>query len=163
MSCISIIAAVAKNYAIGKDNQLLCYVPGDLKRFKEITTGKVVVMGRHTLESLPSGPLPNRKNIVITTMPEMIVDGAIAADSLNDAVDLATSEDEIFVIGGGSIYKQSIGLADKLYLTWIDAELDGDTFFPELNFEEWRETFREDYPPSEKCPYSYSFVNYERK
>jgi dihydrofolate reductase len=159
---VSIIAAIAKNYTIGKNNKLLCSVPGDLKRFKELTTGHAVVMGRHTLESLPNGPLPNRKNIVITTMPEQIVDGCLPADSINDALELAGREDEIFIIGGGSIYKQSIALANKLLLTWIDHEFEGDTFFPAIDFSQWRETFREDHPADEKFPYSYSFVNYER-
>lgn len=163
MCCISIIAAVAKNYAIGKDNDLLCHIPGDLKRFKELTSNHTVIMGRHTFESLPSGPLPNRKNIVITTMPEHLIDGCFAADSIEDAMDLADKEGEVFIIGGGSIYKQAIAKANKMYLTWINQELEGDTYFPAINLDEWNETFREDHLANENCPYSFSFVNYERK
>jgi len=163
MCYISIIAAVAKNYAIGKNNDLLCHIPGDLKRFKELTTKHAVIMGRHTFESIPIKPLPNRKNIVITSLPEHIVDGCLAADSIEDALELAGKEKEVFIIGGGSIYKQAIKKADRLYLTWINQELDGDVFFPAINFDEWKETFREDHEADEKSPFSFSFVNYERK
>lgn len=163
MSTVSIIAAVTKNLAIGKNNQLLCHIPGDLKRFKELTTGHVVIMGRHTFESLPNGPLPNRKNIVITTTPELIVDGAVAADSVQDAIDLASGNKEVFIIGGGKVYKQAVKCANKLYITWIHADIEGDTFFPEIDFKEWTEISREDFPVSDTCPYAFSYVNYERK
>lgn len=160
---VSIIAAIAKNYTIGKNNKLLCHIPGDLKRFKELTSGHAVIMGRHTLESLPNGPLPNRKNIVITTMPEQIVDGCLPADSIDDALDLAGKETEVYIIGGGSIYSQAITYANKMYVTWIEHEFEGDTFFPEIDLSQWRETFREDHQADDKCPYAYSFVNYEKK
>lgn len=163
MSEISIIAAVASNYAIGKNNGLLCHIPGDLKRFKEITTGHTVVMGRRTLESLPNGPLPNRKNIVLTSMPETIVNDCVAATSIEDALEVIEHEDEVFVIGGGAVYKQFMSRANKLYITWINNDFEADTFFPEINLDEWKEISREEHSPSEKCPYSFAFVNYERK
>ncbi len=163
MCSVSIIAAVAKNKAIGKNNGLLCHIPGDLKRFKSLTTNHAVIMGRHTFESLPKGPLPNRKNIIITTMPEHIVGDCFPADSLEDAFDLAGKEKEVFVIGGGAIYKQAIDKANKMYLTLINGEFEGDTFFPEVNFDEWKEIFREEHKASGDCPHDFSFVNYERK
>ena len=158
----SIIAAVAKNQAIGKNNGLLCHIPGDLKRFKELTTNHAVIMGRHTFESLPKRPLPNRKNIIITTLPEHIVDGCFPADSVEDALELAGKEDEVFIIGGGSIYKQTINIADKMYLTLIHQDMEGDTFFPDIDYTQWKEVFREDHKATGDCPFDFSFVNYER-
>lgn len=160
---LSIIAAVAANNAIGKDNQLLCYVPGDLKRFKELTTGCSVIMGRLTFESLPNGALPNRRNIVISSNSSLKLEGCELVSSLVEAIKSTEGENEVFVIGGGTVYKQALEFADKLYLTWINADLDGDTFFPEINYNLWSETFREDHESTEKCPYSFSFVNYKRK
>ncbi|MDR1679335.1 MAG: dihydrofolate reductase [Prevotellaceae bacterium] len=161
---ISIIVAVAQNLAIGKNNNLLCPIPGDLKRFKEITDGHTVIMGRKTWESLPNKPLPNRKNIVLSTQIDFVAEGALTVRTLDEAITLAKSDDEVFIIGGGQLYKQALPLADKLYLTWIKYDFtDADTFFPEIDFGQWHETFREDISPSEKCPYSYSFVDYEHK
>lgn len=162
MCKISIISAVAKNYAIGIDNGLLCHIPGDLKRFKDLTLNHNVIMGRKTFESLPYGPLPMRKNIVISDIPEDFIEGCYVAESIQDAFDIARNDKEVFIIGGGSIYKQTIDKADRLYLTWINKELEGDTFFPEIDFKQWKETFREDHETTANCPFSYSFVNYER-
>ncbi|MBN1462781.1 MAG: dihydrofolate reductase [Paludibacteraceae bacterium] len=163
MCKVSIIVALAKNFAIGKDNALLCHIPGDLKRFKELTLNHNIVMGRRTFESLPYGPLPKRKNIVISDIPEDFIEGCYIAESIEEAFELAKNENEVFVIGGGSIYRQTIDKADKLYLTWINTELEGDTFFPEIDLNDWKETFREEHEANGECPYSYSFVNYERK
>ncbi len=160
---VSIIAAVSKNLCIGNANKLLCHIPGDLKRFKELTTGHAVIMGRHTFESLPNGPLPNRKNIIITSMPEDIVQGCLPADSVEDALSMVENEDEVFVIGGGTIYKQFIHKADKMYLTWINKEFDGDTFFPEVDLNEWEEVARKEFPADNNCSFSFSYVDYLRK
>jgi dihydrofolate reductase len=130
---ISLIAAIAKNLAIGKDNKLLYYIPSDLKRFKKITTGHVVIMGKKTFESMNSKPLPNRTNIVIAMEKEYEAPGCIVANSIDEAFQKAREieKEEIFVIGGGSIYAQTLKHADKLYVTVIDrVHEDADVFFP---------------------------------
>ena len=130
---ISLIAAIAKNLAIGKDNKLLYYIPADLKRFKKITSGHVVVMGKKTFESMNSKPLPNRTNIVIAMEKNYVAEGCIVVNSIEEAFQKAREieKDEIFVIGGGSIYAQTLKHADKLYVTVIDrVHEDADVFFP---------------------------------
>lgn len=160
---VSIIVALAANNAIGKDNQLLCYVPGDLKRFKELTSGHTVIMGRLTFESLPNGALPNRRNIVISSNPDLHLAACETFLSLEDAIKAVQGEEEVFIIGGGMVYKQALEFADRLYLTQIEADLEGDTFFPAIDFSNWDETFVERHDLSEKCPYSFAFANYNRK
>lgn len=163
MSKISIIAAVADNYAIGKANKLIWHLPADLKHFKQLTTGHTVVMGKRTFESLPNGPLPNRKNVVLTSiLSESIQDGYFEAESLEEALDLCEHEEEIFIIGGSTVYKQSIDKADKLYITWVHDDFQADAFFPEIDFSQWKETAREDHEPDDKNAYRYSFVTYEK-
>jgi dihydrofolate reductase len=159
---LSIIVALADNYAIGKNNELLCEVPGDLKRFKEITSGQVVVMGERTYDSLPKKPLPNRHNIVLTDDEERIFPDCTVVHSINEAIEQMSGEKENFVIGGGSVYRQFLPVADQLYLTWIhDRFEDADTFFPDIDFSKWEETYRENYaPPSTQIPHS--FVIYRR-
>lgn len=130
---ISLIAAMAKNLAIGKDNKLLYYIPEDLKRFKKLTSGHVIVMGKKTFESINSKPLPNRTNIIITKDPAFQAPGCIVVHSVEEALSKAkeTEKEEIFIIGGGSIYTQTIKQADKLYVTVIDrVHEDADAFFP---------------------------------
>lgn len=130
---ISLIAAIAKNLAIGKDNKLLYYIPEDLKRFKKITSGHVVVMGKKTFESMGSKPLPNRTNIVISLERDYQAAGCVTAHSIEEALSKAKEleKDEIFIIGGGSIYAQTLRHADKLYVTVIDrVHEDADAFFP---------------------------------
>jgi dihydrofolate reductase len=164
MPKISIIAAVADNYAIGKSNNLPWHLPADLKHFKKLTTGHVVVMGKRTFESLPSGPLPNRKNIVLTSvLSEGVNVGYFEADSLEDAIDLCEHEDEIFIIGGATVYKQSLDKVDKMYITWVHDNFAADTFFPQFDLENWTEISREDYKADDKNPHDYSFVEYIRK
>lgn len=164
MSKISIIAAVADNLAIGKSNNLPWHLPADLMHFRQLTTGHAVVMGKRTFESLPKGPLPNRKNIVLTsTMSEGVNKGYYEADSLEDAVFLCEHEEQMFIIGGSTVYKQSIDKVDSLYITWVHAEFTADTYFPELKMEEWIEVKREDFTADEKNPYPYSFCEYKRK
>jgi len=164
MPKVSIIAAIAENMAIGKSNKLLCYLPADLKHFKEITTGHVIIMGRHTFNSLPIRPLPNRKNIVLTSMlSDGVTEGYFEVSSLEEALYLSENENEVFIIGGGSVYKQSIERADAMYITLIHHEFDADTFFPQIQDSEWKIVSEEKHPADEKNPYSYSFIHYERK
>lgn len=164
MSKISIIAAVADNYAIGKSNNLPWHLPADLKHFKSLTSGHAIVMGKRTFESLPSGPLPNRKNIVLTSiMSEGVNQGYFEADSLEDAIDLCEHEDKVFIIGGATVYRQSIDKVDSMYITWVHDEFVADTFFPQFDKEEWTEVSREDFDADEKNAYAYSFVEYKRK
>ena len=160
---ISIIAALGKNNEIGQDNRLLCRLPDDLKRFKEITSSHTVIMGRKTFESLPKGALPNRKNIVVSRNPDLQIEGAMVCSSLDAALLKCLDEEEVFIIGGAQIYRQALPMADKLYLTKIHAAFpEADVFFPEINYKEWREVGREMYLADEKHPYSFSFVEYER-
>jgi dihydrofolate reductase len=160
---ISIVVALGKNNEIGKGNDLLCRLPDDLKRFKEITTGHVVIMGRKTFDSLPKGPLPNRRNIVISRNKELKIEGAVVYPSLDYAFIKLMDEEEVFIIGGGQIYQQALSVADKLYLTKIHAAFpEADVFFPAIHSQEWREVSREMHPADEKHPYSFSFVEYER-
>lgn len=164
MSTISIIAAIADKSAIGKNQQLLCHMPSDMKRFKELTTGHAVIMGRKTFESLPVAPLPNRKNVVLTTMPEAGFVNCFACESMGAALDLCEKEDEIFIIGGALVYRQALRIADKMYITRIHHEFpDATSFFPVVNWELWEETEREEYPADEKNPYPYTYITYVRK
>ena len=159
MSKISIIAAVADNYAIGKSNNLPWHLPADLKHFRQLTTGHAVVMGKRTFESLPNGPLPNRKNIVLTSiMSEGVSEGYFEADSLEDAIFLCEHEEQVFIMGGATVYKQSIDKVDCMYITWVHNKFSADTFFPEIDFNVWEEVNREDFEADDKNPYSYSFV-----
>lgn len=163
MNNISIIAAIAENNAIGKNQQLLCHMPTDMKHFKELTTGHAVIMGRKTFESLPH-PLPNRKNVVLTTMPEAGFVNCFACESMGAALSICEKEEQIFIIGGALVYRQALALADKMYITRIHHEFkDATTFFPVVNWDEWEETEREEHPADEKNPYPYTFLTYIRK
>ncbi len=159
---ISIIVAVAQNFAIGKDNDLLFHLPNDLKRFKQITSGHTLIMGRNTLLSLPKWPLPNRRHIVITDSKEDNFEGCEMVYSLDQAIDKVENEQEAFVIGGGLVYRQFYPLAGKLYLTLVHKSFDADTFFPEIDFNEWQEVEREDLY-DEKNGFHYSNINLVRK
>lgn len=164
MSRISIIAAIADNNAIGKNRALLWHLPTDMAHFKELTTGHAIIMGRKTFESLPNGPLPNRKNVVLTTIPEADFINCFACDSMGEALDLCKNEDEIFIIGGALVYRQAIRLADTMYITRVHAEFkDADAYFPNINWDLWEEVSREDFPADEKNAYPYSFITYKRK
>lgn len=141
---ISIIAAVGADNAIGADGNLAFHISSDLKHFKELTVGKPVIMGRKTFESLPNGPLPNRRNIVISRNPEYSYPGVETAASLQDAIELTFDSPEAMVIGGAEIYRQALPMATKLYLTQIDATRpDADTYFPEINKDEWEQDSQE--------------------
>jgi dihydrofolate reductase len=135
---ISIIVAVAQNMAIGKDNKLLWHISDDLKRFKQLTSGQVVVMGRNTFLSLPKRPLPNRKNVVITDNPGECFEGCIMVNSIEAALSHCHQNEECFIMGGASIYRQFMPLADKLYITRVNKAFEGDTFFPQINSLKWK-------------------------
>ncbi len=159
---ISIIVAIAENFAIGKNNDLLFHLPNDLKRFKEITTGHTLIMGRNTLLSLPKWPLPNRRHIVITDKKDDVFPGCEVVFSIEEALEKVKNEKEAFIIGGGMIYRQFYPLAGKLYLTLVHKPFDADTFFPEINYSEWNEISRENFH-DEKNGFDYSNINLERK
>jgi dihydrofolate reductase len=159
---ISIIVAIAENFVIGKNNDLPWHIPADLKRFKKITVGHPVIMGKNTYLSLPKRPLADRVNVVITDDPKDEFEGCKVVRSIRDAIRLTTPEEESFVIGGASVYRQFLPFVDRLYLTLIHKKFEGDVFFPEINFSEWVELSREDLPYDESLGFSYSYVTYER-
>ena len=159
---ISIIVAITQNFAIGKDNDLLFHLPNDLKRFKQITTGHPVIMGRNTLLSLPKGALPNRRNIVITDNPDEIFDRCEMVFSIEEALEAVENESEAFIIGGGTIYRQFFPLAGKLYLTLVHRDFDADIWFPEIDYSQWEVMAREDLF-DEKNGFSYSNLDLKRK
>lgn len=159
---LSIIVAVAQNFAIGKNNDLLFHLANDLKRFKQITTGHPVIMGRNTLLSLPKGALPNRRNIVITDNPEDKFMGCEMVFSIDEAIEAVKNESEAFIIGGGMIYRQFFPLAGKLYLTLVHRDFEADTFFPEVDYSAWTEQSREDIY-DEKNGFNYSYLNLKRR
>lgn len=158
---ISIIVAVAANGVIGDNNSLLWHISEDLRNFKRITSGHPVVMGRKTFESL-GRPLPNRTNVVVSrTVTE--IEGCRVAASLNEAIAMFPEDEEVFIIGGAQIYAQALDAADKLYLTRVEHDYEGDTSFPEWDTTRWRLTSREAFPRGEKYPYPFAFEEYERK
>ena len=156
---ISIIVAVARNWAIGMNNQLLWHIPEDFKWFKKHTSGHPVVMGKRTWQSLPVKPLPGRKNVVITDDPQDCFPGTICVGSIEDAINQMDISSENFIIGGGMVYRQFLPLAQKVYLTVVDRDFQADVWFPELEPAEWTEIFREAHPENEP---SYTFLIYER-
>ena len=161
---ISIIVAIAENYAIGKKGDLLCHLPADLKHFKEITSGKTVLMGERTFYSLPKHPLPNRRNIVLTDVQGKTFEGAEAVYSLEELCAKVQGEEEAFVIGGGMVYRQMMPIADKLYITHIHHSWeDADTFFPEIKEDEWKLIRSEEHKADEKNPYDFTFCTYNRR
>ena len=161
---ISLIVAAAENNAIGKNNQLLWHLPNDLKFFKNTTWGMPVIMGRKTFESV-NKPLPGRFNIVITRQADWKAEGVMVASDLQDALKKAaeTNCKEFFIIGGGEIYKQAFQLADKIYLTRVHTEIEGDTFFPEVKETEWQLKENHDFEINDKHKFSYSFQTWLRK
>lgn len=161
---LSIIVAIAENYAIGKKGDLLCHLPEDLRHFKTITAGHTVLMGERTFFSLPKHPLPNRRNIVLTDQAGKTFDGAEAVYSIDEAQSLVPAEQEAFVIGGGMVYRQFMTIADKLYITHIHHSWeDADTFFPEIDPAIWRQTSAERHEADENNPYAYTFAEYVRR
>lgn len=161
---ISLIVAASTNNAIGKNNQLLWHLPNDLRFFKNTTWGMPVIMGRKTFESV-NKPLPGRFNYVITRQPGWNAEGVKVATDINDALQKATETNckEIFIIGGGEIFKQSMDLADKLYMTRVHADLDGDVFFPEIDESKWQLISNTDLPADDKHSSAYSFQVWTKK
>jgi dihydrofolate reductase len=157
----SILVAVSENGVIGKDNNLVWHLPVDLKFFKEKTSGHHIIMGRKTHESV-GRPLPNRVNIVISRSADYKADGCIVVQSLKEAIDTVVDDSEAFICGGAEIYKQALDVADRMYLTRVHNEFEGDTFFPEFDTKVWIEKERVRVDPDEKNKYSCSFITYER-
>ena len=155
------IAAVARNRAIGFENKLIYWLPNDLKRFKALTTGHTIVMGRNTYDSLPKGALPNRRNVVLSrTVTEL--PGCDVFPSLQEALDSCAPDEDIYIIGGARVYAEAMPLADRLCLTLVDDEpQEADAFFPD--FSEWREVWREEHTTDERHGYNYAFVDFVRE
>ena len=161
---ITIIAAVAANRAIGFENKLLYWLPNDLKRLKTLTTGHTIVMGRRTFESLPKGALPNRRNVVITRQTDYAAPNIEVFHSFDEALQACATDEEVFIIGGESVYEAALPKADRLCLTHIEATPDeADTFFPAYDASQWIIESEEHYQPDEKNRLPYSFINYIRK
>ncbi len=164
---IHLIVAAAENNAIGKDNRLLWRLPEDMKFFKEKTSGHCVITGRKNYESIPEKfrPLPDRINIIVTRQKNYEAPGAFVVATIDDALELARSKNEadVFIIGGGEIYAQTISIADVIWLTRVHHTFDAHTFFPELNMQHWKETWREEFPINEKHIYAFTILKYEKK
>lgn len=158
---ISIIAAVARNRAIGFNNKLIYWLPNDLKRFKALTTGHTIIMGRNTFASLPKGALPNRRNIVLsTTVTEL--PGCECFASLDEALASCQADEDVYIIGGASVYEHALAKADRLCLTEVDdTPAQADTFFPP--YDGWRETWREEHGADERHEHAYAFVDYVKE
>lgn len=159
---ISIIVAMARDRVIGGNNQLLWHISEDLRRFKALTMGCAIIMGRKTYESIGRA-LPGRKNIVLSSDKSLELQGCVVVESIAQALEKCEDSQEIFVIGGGQIYEQTLAMADKLYITYVDAAYQGDTLFPEIDQNLWQETSREDFDAGEKFGSPFSFVDYIRK
>jgi dihydrofolate reductase len=160
---ISIIAAVSEDWGIGMDNELLWHISEDLKRFKKLTYGQSVIMGKKTWESLPKKPLPGRKNIVLTDDPNESIEFSITAYSIEDALNKCGKDEEIFIMGGGSVYRQFMPLADRLYITHVHKKAPADTFFPEIDPSIWEPIEKEEYMDDANGDLPYSYIIYQRK
>ena len=162
---IILIAATAKNRVIGRDNQLIWNLPSDLRRFKNLTTGHFLLMGRKTYESI-GRPLPNRTHLIISRNPDFQApEGHYSFQKIEDAIIFCnkTGVEKLFIIGGGQIYQETISLCDQLEITEVNAEPEGDTYFPEIDSKIWKEADREDFPADDKNEYPFSFVTYEKR
>ena len=159
---ITLIAAAAENNALGKDNQLIGHLPDDFKRFKEITSSHYIVMGRKTFESFPK-PLPNRTHVIITRQKEFLAEGCIVVNSIEKAIEACPKEEEVLVIGGAEIYRQSIGFADKIELTRVHDTFEADAYFPEINLNQWELVFEEYHPKDEKHKVDFTFQTFLKK
>ena len=164
---ISLIAAVATNRVIGKDKDLVWHLPDDMKFFMKTTINHFVIMGRKSYESIPNNyrPLPNRVNIIVTRQKDYNAPDSIISNTLEEALDysIAHHQKEVFVIGGGQIFDQSMEIADKLYITEVKASFEGDSYFPELDHDQWDEISRKHHPQDDKHKHAFDFVIYERK
>ncbi len=158
---LSIIAAMSANRVIGRNNDLPWRLPADWKRFKSLTMEHHLIMGRKTFESIGQ-PLPGRTTVVITHQTDYAPEGVLVAHSVEQALQMAAGDDEVFVAGGAQIYQQVLPRADRLYLTSIHEDFEGDTHFPEFEESDWKLISEEGYGPDEKNPYAYTFLIYER-
>lgn len=159
---ITLIAAIAHNNAIGKDNDLIWHLPADLKRFKSTTSGHHIIMGRNTYESIGK-PLPNRTSVIITRNSDYTAEGCIVVNSLEEAIKVAKDDVSPFIIGGAQIYNQAIEIADKLDITEVHHQFDADVFFPEIDLKIWQEMSREKFSSDEKNQYDFSFITYQKR
>ena len=160
---ISIIVAVSEDWGIGKDNELLWHISEDLKRFKRLTSGNTVIMGKKTWESLSRRPLPDRKNIVLTDNPQETIVNSVTAYSPDDALSKCRPDEEIFIIGGGSIYRQFLPIADRLYITHVHKKTPADIYFPEINLNVWEKTEEEEFVSIENECIPYTYTIYQRR
>lgn len=160
---ITIIAAIAKNNALGKNNDLIWHLPADLKRFKKVTTGHHILMGRNTFESI-GRPLPNRTTIIITKNEQYVQEGCLIANSVEQALEMAHDDDQIFIIGGAQVYEYAMkhDFADALDITLVHHEFEADVYFPEIDPTVWRRVEREDFIADEKNKFDYSFIRYKK-
>ncbi len=165
MKEVAIVVAIAENGAIGLNGELPWHLPNDLKFFKRVTTGYPIIMGRRTFESLPNGALPNRKNIVVSTKLKQKKDDYFVVSSIKEALKLNEDAEKVFFIGGVRIFEEALKLDElnRLYITWVHAEIKADTFFPELEMEDWNLLECERHEADEKNKYAYSFCIYEKK
>lgn len=159
---ISLIAAMASNGVIGRDNQMPWHLPADFKHFKALTLGKPIIMGRKTFESIGSRPLPGRTNVVVTRDTAFQAEGCVVVHDVEAALVAEPDAAEVMIIGGTNLYTQLLPRADRLYLTEVHAEVEGDASFPPIDCKRWREMSREDHPADARHSHSYSFVRYER-
>ena len=158
---IQVVVIVDENNGIGKNNQLLCHMPADLMHFKKLTVGHPVIMGRKTFDSMGK-PLPNRRNIVITRQ-DLQIEGCETAHSIEKALELCRDEESVSIIGGATIFEQSLNLVDIIHLTFMHHTFEADTFFPEIDPKTWQISQQEDHPADERNPYPYSFITYKRR
>lgn len=159
---LTLIAAAGENNELGKDNDLVWHLPDDFKRFKKLTTGHFIIMGRKTFESFQE-PLPNRTHVVITRKENYKKEGVVVVHSLERAIELTEDDPQPFVIGGGEIYKEAIDVADKIELTRVHATFDADTFFPEIDEKQWKLVAEEFHEKDERHNYAFTYLTYERR
>ena len=158
---ISLIVAAATNNVIGRDGGLPWHLSEDLKRFKRLTSGKPIIMGRLTYESIGK-PLQGRRNIVVSSRGDLEIDGCEVVATLDDALKLTAGAEEVMVIGGGKIYEQMLPMADRIHLTRVHASVDGDTYIPEISEDEWKVVDEENFPADESGQYGFSFITLDR-
>lgn len=159
---LTMIAAAAENNALGKDNDLIWHISEDLKRFKRLTSGHAIIMGRKTFESMPKA-LPNRTNIVLTNKKEYQPEGATVVHTLEDALNLVKDDAQPFIIGGGEIYRLFMSYCDRIELTRVHYNFEADVFFPEIDLNQWKEIARENIAATNEQPYDYSYITFEKK
>lgn len=156
-----LVAAASENNVLGKDNDLVWHLPDDFKRFKQMTTGHSIVMGRKTFESFPK-PLPNRTHYIVTRQKDYKVEGCVVVHSLEEALQMLKNEARIFIIGGGQIYHQSMSFGTKIELTRVHTKVEGDAFFPEINPLEWKLTNQEFHPKDDRHAFDFTYQTFEK-